>query len=82
VKDGIRTRDPWNHNPITNTIQVLANKRLTKKPKSNSAIYLAISPSKEPKLCQIITAWPRLPEHIKMTIKTLIETGINDSKIT
>ena len=28
-----------------------------------------------PDLTQIVTVWPDLPEHIKITIKTLIETA-------
>ena len=80
MKDGIRTRDPWNHNPITNTIQVPANKRLTKKPKSNSAIYLATTKQSEcvfdiekeraiKEICQILRTLPTefclsLIEHI------------------
>jgi len=51
----------------------LNNKRLTQKEKNDFAIYLAILQEKEPELCQIIQAWPDLPEHVKQTINKLVE---------
>lgn len=29
-------------------------------------------------LAEIVTVWPELPEHIKQTIKTIIETATNN----
>jgi len=49
------------------------NKRLTEKEKNDFAIYLANLLPKEPELCQIIEAWPDLPEQVKETINKLVE---------
>ncbi len=29
----------------------------------------------DPMLCKIVEAWPELPDHIKLTIKTLVSSG-------
>jgi hypothetical protein len=55
---------PENHNSIP------ANKL-----QENQKAALAKNCQNDPDLKQIITAWPELPEHIKTTIKTLIDSA-------
>jgi len=38
------------------------------------ALYLACIVEQRPELARIIEAWAELPEHIKLSIKALVET--------
>jgi hypothetical protein len=38
------------------------------------AEFLALLQEKDPELQEIISAWPKLPEHIKQAVKTLVES--------
>jgi hypothetical protein len=54
--------------------QALDNKALNVNCKSEEVHNPVHNPEISPELQQIITAWPELPEHIKQTIKTLVES--------
>jgi hypothetical protein len=50
------------------------NKTLNENSKNEEVQNPVHNPVISPELQQIITAWPNLPEHIKQTIKTLVES--------
>jgi hypothetical protein len=54
--------------PATDSIQTLSSKELT----ANHKTSLPENTEQAADLQRIIAAWPELPEHIKTTIKTLV----------
>ena len=61
------------HNSINNHSNITYNSTPVKRwPESGTDS--AKTPKISPELQQIIAAWPELPEHIKSTIKTLVES--------
>jgi hypothetical protein len=45
------------------------------------ARFLAFLSQKDPDLAQVVERWPDLPEHIKQTIKTLVETASKKERV-
>ena len=64
--NGFANRPP---NSVTN-----CNKSTSEFDEKNLASCLALLKEKYPDLQQIISAWPELPEHIKQTVKILVES--------
>jgi hypothetical protein len=67
--------DNWAVQDLNPKSQPAADKGLIKnqhKPKVQNQVHLLTI---YPDLATLVTAWPNLPEHIKQTIKTLVETA-------
>ena len=72
--------------PATRNTQSPTNKQVKEKPKNTTGQKLPKSNNSgiktitetDPELKQIITALPKLPEHIKAAIKALIQTHIKE----
>jgi len=58
----------------------LPDKSLTKTENPVFDTSLAILLKKYPELQEIISAWPKLPEHIKAAIKALVQTHNEETK--
>ena len=65
---------PRGFEPLKGNQQPVDNKTLTKNQNPVLSTGLDKILQKYPELEQIITAWPNLPEHIKVAIKALIES--------
>ena len=63
---GLRTRRPKEDNH-------LQSQHLSNVPENDLARFLAFLSQKDPDLAMVVEHWPNLPEHIKQTIKTLVE---------
>lgn len=50
----------------------LENQALTENPKNDLACCLALLTEKDPDLALVIEAWPKLPEHIKQALQSVI----------
>jgi hypothetical protein len=66
--------------PTGSNQQSAENKELTEKANPVLSTGLDKIVQKCPELEHIITAWPQLPEHVKNTIKELIETHEAEQK--
>jgi succinate dehydrogenase flavin-adding protein (antitoxin of CptAB toxin-antitoxin module) len=53
----------------------LPQQALTANSQNDLARFLAFLSQKDPDLAQVVERWPDLPEYIKTTIKTLVETA-------
>jgi succinate dehydrogenase flavin-adding protein (antitoxin of CptAB toxin-antitoxin module) len=51
-----------------------ADKALTENRENDLVCFLALLTEKDPDLAQVVDAWPKLPEHIKQTIKSLVKS--------
>ncbi len=71
---------PRGFEPLVSNQQPLKNKTLTENKNSVLSTGLDNLVQKYPELEQIITTWPQLPEHVKNTIKELIQTDISRRK--
>jgi hypothetical protein len=69
---------PRGFEPLNENQQAADNKALTETENPVFATSLAILLQKYPDLQEIISAWPKLPEHIKAEIKTLSQTHKGD----
>jgi len=52
----------------------LPQQALTANSQNDLARFLAFLSQKDPDLAHVVKRWPELPEHIKQTIKMLVET--------
>jgi hypothetical protein len=66
---------PRGFEPLKGKSQLLDNKILTENQNSVLSTSLDKVLQKHPEIASVIQAWPNLPESIKTTIKTLIETA-------
>jgi len=58
---------------VTKNPKPLEQQTLTEYDKNDLARFLALLAEKDPDLGLVVECWPKLPEHIKQTIKTLVE---------
>ena len=77
-QDNLNLIPPRGLEPTRDILHSIDNKELNENGLTYSARYSAISLQEiiknHPELDRIITAWPDLPEHIKTTIKALIDS--------
>jgi len=66
---------PRGFEPLKENQQPTTNKELTKTENPVFDTSLDILLQKYPKLEQIITAWPELPEHTKAAVKSLVDSA-------
>jgi len=62
-------------NRSTNQDNPLQEQHLKTCDKNDLACFLAFFFQKDPDLAVVVERWPGLPEHIKQTIKTIIESS-------
>jgi hypothetical protein len=72
---GIRTYNLRFTKPESENANNQLNQALTEGPENVLASRLALLAEKHPDLALVVEHWPNLPEHIKTTIKTLVETA-------
>jgi hypothetical protein len=65
---------PRGFEPLNENQQADDNKRLTENQNPVLSTSLDKIQQKYPELQEMISAWPKLPEHIKAAIKALVET--------
>jgi len=66
--------------PTSENQQAVNSKTLTENNNPVLSTGLDKTLQKYPELQQIISAWPKLPEHIKATVKDLIQTHKTEKK--
>ena len=71
---------PRGFEPLKGNQQATVNKTLTENKNPVLSTGLDKILQKNPELCQLIEAWPDLPENIKVEIKALIQTHIKHRK--
>ncbi len=75
-------RQPPVTKPESENANELNKQALTETGETVLASCLALLTPKYPDLALVVNSWPNLPEHIKATIKTLVETANTGGKTT
>lgn len=75
-----RLLPPRGVEPLEANLQPVENKELTENTNPVFATGLAKTLQECPELEQIITAWPGLPEHVRNSIKELIQNHEAEGK--
>ena len=75
TNNGFANRPPQQSNP-------LQNKDIAQNDNNVLASCLAFLSQKDPDLSRVVERWFDLPEHIKQTIKTLVDTANTGAKTT
>ncbi len=71
-----RTCDQSIMSRLPDSRKSLSDKVLTDTDDDRLAFYLAFLDENDPDLAAVVTAWPKLPEAIKVGIRAMVKAGI------